>query len=143
MLSRLFSLFGLSALFGSAAADVVLTSNDGTVRYIKFAPSEKVYGIDWKSLSKADCNILAKDIGQSAATVRPYTLSDEIPMGCCSSDNVIYWGEISSVWKDLLPYILRGWDFYDGYTALAQPPATAPDSTASEMLASIQREQGC
>lgn len=135
----------MTCLDGRSFCGTVLTSDDGTVRYTKIVPSQgDIYGISWASLSRADCNILAVDIGQIAAAERDLTGLISIPVGCCSSNGVIYWGKLSMSSAGIANRLLTDSIFVSSdYTALAQPPPAAADPTVSEMLVFIQDQQGC
>lgn len=136
--SRAFIATVFVSVLGSATASVQ-TSNDGSFNYVEFAPSEKIYGIDWMSLSRTNCNKLAVDNGQSAATERPYSSSYEIPMGCCKNGNTIYWGKLTSSSTNIA-YLLKGYDVYDGYTALAQAPETVTETVTKTVTETVTRD---
>jgi len=172
MPSRLFSLFGLSALFGLAAA-AVQTSNG--VNYVEVATGLNPLW-DYISLTRSQCNTLALGNGQTRSPNNhddaPFSIkwvdngwaayksqryckvnveeAKQIPVGCVKriTDGKIYWGfayEAGRLNQDeCLDYsfVINTNDVFAG---LAQPPpsAAAADPTAEDMLAFIQQEQGC
>lgn len=169
MPSRLFSLFGLSALFGSAAAADVQTIRG--VKYVEVRVDSNPLW-DYISLTPSECNEVAIGNGQTGSKDNHDENRHTDSIGrigdgyaayksvayCTESDNMFLASGTEEIPQGCVKYHLGG--IYWGYTS--QHPTdlcynhhseintnhlftglAQPPPTAEEMLAFIQQEQGC